>query len=102
VSGQAGTAVGGSSGATAGSLAVPLVLGLAVLLFLTSAAVALSPTEEAVRYDQSLLDTIRRRGRAPLDVTPLKPGSNARRDGATTKSSPPWTIMDLFEPSPRR
>jgi NO-binding membrane sensor protein with MHYT domain len=97
VSGQAGTAAGGGSGATAASFVIPLVIGLAVLLFLTSAAVVLSPTEEAVRYDQSLLDTIRRRGQAPLDVTPLRPARSAGTNGSTAKSSPPWTVIDLTE-----
>jgi NO-binding membrane sensor protein with MHYT domain len=103
VSGPAGKA--GGSGATAESFVVPLVVGLAVLLFLTSAAVVLSPSEEAVRYDQSLLDTIRRRGQAPLEVTPLRPARNAGPHGTTAKSSPPWTIIDLMDlrkPSARR
>lgn len=100
--GPAGMVTGGGGGATAESFLLPLTIGLSVMLFLATAAVVLAPTEEAMRYDQSLLDSIRLRARASLEVTPLRPPSPPRRNGTTAKSSPPWTITSLGKPSAQR
>jgi NO-binding membrane sensor protein with MHYT domain len=97
-----GMVTGGGSGATAESFLLPLFIGLSVMLFLASAAIVLSPTEEAMRYDQSLLDSIRLRARASLEVTPLRPPSNAGRNGTAVKASPPWTITSLGRPSAQK
>jgi NO-binding membrane sensor protein with MHYT domain len=91
----AGMILGGGGGVTADSFLIPLIIGVAVVLFLAAAAVALSPTEEAMRYDQSLLDTISRRSWAPLDATPL-----VRATNRTAKSAPSWIFGDRRD-SPR-
>lgn len=82
-----GMVTGGGGGSTPESLLLPLITGLAVLLFLASAAVVLSPTEEAMRYDQSLLERIRWRAQLPLNATVLPRVSQARNG----RSLPPWT-----------
>jgi NO-binding membrane sensor protein with MHYT domain len=93
----AGKAAGG--GATAESFLLPLIIGLTVMLFLACAAIVLAPTEEAMRYDQALLERIRGRARTPLDVTPYRPVGSTRRYGSPPDSAPPWTLTDLRRPS---
>lgn len=56
-----GMVVGGGSGSTAQSLMLPVILCVSVVVFLVWAAIALSPTEDAILYDAALLDYIRRR-----------------------------------------
>jgi NO-binding membrane sensor protein with MHYT domain len=90
-----GMILGGSGGATPDSFLLPLTIGIAVVLFLAAAAIALSPTAEAMRYDQSLLDTISRRSWAPLDATPL-----VRATNGTAKPAPSWIFGDRRD-SPR-
>jgi NO-binding membrane sensor protein with MHYT domain len=94
----AATPVGGSGGVTAQSLIVPLSIGIAVLAFLVGAGVALSPTEEAIRYDKSLLDDIRRHARESLEDTPLIPADSVARHRAPAGSSPPWTFAEMRSP----
>jgi NO-binding membrane sensor protein with MHYT domain len=78
-SGPAGLIVGGAGGATASSFLLPVILSLSVVVFLVCAAIALSPTEEAMRYDAALLDRIRKHTETPLDVrtTVLRPSRNS-------------------------
>ncbi len=59
--GPAGLVAGDASGASAGGFLLPVILGVSVLMFLVWAAIALSPTEDAIRYDAALIDYIRRR-----------------------------------------
>lgn len=101
----AGMVTGGRGGATAASFLLPLIIGLTVMLFLVTAAVVLSQTEEAIRYDQSLLESIRMRARASLDAAPLRIANGTGRygtNGSNGKSSPPWTITSLGKPSAQR
>jgi NO-binding membrane sensor protein with MHYT domain len=85
----AGMIIGGGGGVTADSFLLPLTIGLSVVLFLVAAGIALSPTEEAMRYDQSLLDTISRRSWAPLEATPLVQAANG-----TAKAAPSWIFAE--------
>jgi NO-binding membrane sensor protein with MHYT domain len=91
-----GMIMGGGGGVTPDSFLLPLIIGVAVVLFLAAAAIALSPTEEAMRYDQSLLDTISRRSWAPLDATPLVRAANG-----AAKSAPSWIFGDRRAPLAR-
>ena len=77
-SGPTGLAVGGSGGATASGLLLPVILSVSVVVFLVGAAIALSPTEDAIRYDAALLDRIRKRTETPLDLRTavLRPSRN--------------------------
>ena len=77
-SGPTGLVVGGSGGATASGLLLPVILSVSVVVFLVGAAIALSPTEDAIRYDAALLDRIRKRTETPLDVRTavLRPSRN--------------------------
>ena len=78
-SGPAGLVVGGAGGATASGFLLPVILSLSVVVFLVCAAIALSPTEEAIRYDAALLDRIRTRAATPLDARAavLRPSRNS-------------------------
>lgn len=59
--GPSGMVMGGTGGATAESFLLPLILGITVISFVLTAAIALSPSVEEIRYDAALLDHIRRR-----------------------------------------
>jgi NO-binding membrane sensor protein with MHYT domain len=97
--GPQGMILGGGGGATTVSFLFPLSMGLAITVFAVSWAVALAPTEEAIRYDESLLDYIHGRSRAPLSATPLTTVTLAPRGGSTAdRSAPPWTFADLHRP----
>jgi NO-binding membrane sensor protein with MHYT domain len=61
-----GLVLGGGGGATAESYLLPVILGISIVSFLIWAAVALAPTEDAMRYDEALIDHIRRRSEEPL------------------------------------
>jgi NO-binding membrane sensor protein with MHYT domain len=64
-----GLVLGGGGGATAASYLLPVILGISIVSFLIWAAVALAPTEDAMRYDEALIDHIRRRSAAePLSL----------------------------------
>jgi NO-binding membrane sensor protein with MHYT domain len=57
-SGPAGMVMGGSSGATAESFLLPLIIGIAVVTFVMTATITLSPTAEEIRYDAALMQHI--------------------------------------------
>jgi len=96
----AGLIAGDASGAAAGSFLLPVILGISVLVFLVWAAIALSPTEEAIRYDAELIDHIRQ-----LSAIPLKAGAGPSRparngNGIAQGSRPvdgpsPWALEEL-------
>jgi NO-binding membrane sensor protein with MHYT domain len=85
-----GLVVGASGGATAASYVLPVVLAVSVVAFLAWAAVALAPTEDAIRYDAALLDHIRRRSELPVDVKAVAPEAY--------DEVPPWTLAAFREP----
>ncbi len=85
-----GMVVGGGGGATAASYVLPVILGVSVAAFLAWAAVALAPTEDAIRYDAALLDHIRRRSEQPPDVETVAPEAY--------DEAPPWTVAAFREP----
>jgi NO-binding membrane sensor protein with MHYT domain len=98
-SGPAGLIVGGAGGATASGFLLPVILSLSVVAFLVCAAIALSPTEDAMRYDAALLDRIRARSATPFDTRTavLRPSRNA--DGVPLRNGTPvWngTAPDPF------
>jgi NO-binding membrane sensor protein with MHYT domain len=98
-SGPTGLILGGGGGATASGFLLPVILSLSVVAFLVCAAIALSPTEDAIRYDAALLDRIRARSATPLDTraTVLRPSRNA--DGVPLRNGTPvWngTAPDPF------
>ena len=63
-----GLVLGGGGGATAESYLLPVILGISIVSFLIWAAVLLAPTEDAMRYDEALIDHIRRRSAEPLGL----------------------------------
>ena len=96
----AGLIAGDPSGASAGSFVLPVTLGVGVLVFLIWAAIALSPTEEAIRYDAELIDHIRRRSVAPLEASagrrrPALNGNGASNGGRPVDGSSPWALEEL-------
>ena len=98
-SGPAGLIVGGAGGVTASGFLLPVILSLSVVTFLVGAAIALSPTEDAMRYDAALLDRIRARSATPLDTRTavLRPSRDA--DGVPLRNGTPvWngTAPDPF------
>jgi NO-binding membrane sensor protein with MHYT domain len=97
VPGPAAAQAGG--GATVQALLLPLIIGITVLIFLVGAVIALSPTADAIRYDESLLDDIKRHADSSLAATPLPVGHTGSRP-ALPRSSPPWTFAELRPPSP--
>jgi NO-binding membrane sensor protein with MHYT domain len=58
LSGPAGMVMGGSSGATAESFLLPLIIGIAVVTFVMTATITLSPTAEEISYDAALMQHI--------------------------------------------
>lgn len=95
----AGLIVGGAGGTTASGLLLPVILSLSVVAFLVCAAIALSPTEDAMRYDAALLDRIRTRSATPLDTRTavLRPSRDI--DGVPLRNgTPAWngTAPDPF------
>jgi hypothetical protein len=69
-SGSAGMVMGGGGGATAESFLLPLIIGISVVSFMMSAAVATAPTEDEIRYDAALLAYTRSRFAAPQEARP--------------------------------
>lgn len=61
-SGPAGMVMGGSGGATAESLLLPLVLAIPIMAFLLTATIGLSPTAEEIREEEEMLALARSRG----------------------------------------
>jgi NO-binding membrane sensor protein with MHYT domain len=90
----AGVVLGGGGGATAASYALPVILGVSIASFLVWAAVALAPTEDAIRYDAALLAHIRWRSQLPLDVQAAIP----RPYNKPMADAPPWTFAELRRP----
>lgn len=88
-----------SGGVTIQALLLPLIIGVTIVTFGVGAVVALSPTADAIRYDESLLDDIRRNADSSLAATPL-PVSHTGSRPALPRSSPPWTFAELRPPSP--
>ena len=62
--GPAGMVMGGAGGATAESFLLPLIIGITVITFILTAAMALSPSAEELSYDQALMARIRAEQRA--------------------------------------
>jgi NO-binding membrane sensor protein with MHYT domain len=62
--GPAGMVMGGGGGATAESFLLPLIIGITVVTFILTAAMALSPSAEELSYDQALMARIRAEQRA--------------------------------------
>ncbi|HTW00526.1 MAG TPA: MHYT domain-containing protein [Streptosporangiaceae bacterium] len=56
--GPAGMVMGGSGGATAESFLLPLILGISIVTFVLTAAVALSPNDEEIRTESDLMERI--------------------------------------------
>jgi hypothetical protein len=81
--------IGGGGGATAASYVLPVVLGASIAAFLAWAAVALAPTEDAIRYDAALLDHIRRRSELPLELETAIPQDYGEA---------PWSLATFHEP----
>jgi NO-binding membrane sensor protein with MHYT domain len=86
----AGLIVGGGGGPAAGSYLLPVILGISIVAFLAWAAVALAPTEDAIRYDAALLAHIRRRSEMPLEVETVTP--------QVYDNAPPWSLATFREP----
>ena len=93
--GPAGMVLGGGGGATVASYMLPVTLGVSAASFLVWAAVALAPTEDAIRYDAALLAHIDRRSQLPLDAQPAVP---PRDDRQVASGAPPWTFAELRRP----
>jgi NO-binding membrane sensor protein with MHYT domain len=84
-----GMTIGGGGGATTTGYVLPVVLGVSIAAFLAWAAVALAPTEDAIRYDAALLDHIRRRSELPLEAeTPIPQDFDEA----------PWSLASFREP----
>ena len=95
----AGPAQASSGGVTVQGLLLPLIIGITVVVFLVGSVIALSPTADAIRYDEALLDDIRRHADSSLEATPL-PMEDVGKHLAAPRSSPPWTFAELRRPSP--
>jgi NO-binding membrane sensor protein with MHYT domain len=86
-----GLVVGGGGSATASGFLLPVILSLSVLSFLICAAIALSPTEDAMRYDAALLDRIQQHTETPLDVrTAVLRPSRSADDVPLRNGTPVW------------
>jgi NO-binding membrane sensor protein with MHYT domain len=88
-SGPAGAVVGGGGGAAAGSFLIPAILGISVVLFVVSAAVAWSP-----------LAHVRRRSAAAPSAVAVAAGARSRGTGRgdAAASMPPWALAELRKP----
>jgi NO-binding membrane sensor protein with MHYT domain len=92
----AGLIAGDSSGAAAGSFVLPVILFVSVLVFLVWATIALSPTEEAIRYDAELIDHIRLRSATPLEAGAGHTRPSHDGNGASPADGPsPWALEEL-------
>ncbi len=85
-----GMVVGGGGGVAAASYLLPVILGISIVAFLAWAAVALAPTEDAIRYDEALLAHIHRRSELPLEVETAAPQAY--------DEVPPWSLATFREP----
>jgi NO-binding membrane sensor protein with MHYT domain len=97
-SGSAGMVMGGGGGATAESFLLPLIIGISVVAFMMSAAVATAPTEDEIRYDAALLAYTRSRFAAPQAARPpvqrrwstYRDVDRATADGAPVYGAPAY------------
>jgi NO-binding membrane sensor protein with MHYT domain len=85
----AGLVVGGAGSTAASSLLLPVILSVSIVAFLVCASIALSPTEDAIRYDAALLDRIRKHTETPFDARTavLRPSRNV--DGVPLRNGMP-------------
>jgi NO-binding membrane sensor protein with MHYT domain len=97
-SGPAGVVVGGGGGAAAGSFLIPAILGISVVLFAVSAAVAWSPTAEEASYHAALLAHVRRRSAAAPSAAAAGARSRGTGRGDAAASMPPWALSELRKP----
>jgi NO-binding membrane sensor protein with MHYT domain len=76
--GPSGMVMGGGSGATAESFLLPLIIGIAVVTFVMTATITLSPTAEEIRYDEALLQHLEgiRDGQAVYGGGPASAGES--------------------------
>jgi NO-binding membrane sensor protein with MHYT domain len=94
----AGLVAGDTSGVSAGSYLLPVIVGVSVLAFLVWAAIALAPTEDAIRYDAALIDHIRRITEEPPDVAAVPPP----RPVTAADGPPAWALGEVpGPPEPR-
>jgi NO-binding membrane sensor protein with MHYT domain len=90
-SGPAGLIVGGAGSATASSFLLPVILSVSIVAFLVCASIALSPTEDAIRYDAALLDRISKRTETPLHARTAVPRPSRNVDGVPLRNGiPVW------------
>ena len=75
--GAAGMVMGGTGGATAESFLLPLIIGIAVVSFIMTATITLSPTADEIRYDRALMQHI----------------EGLRSQGAAATLAPPATAV---------
>jgi NO-binding membrane sensor protein with MHYT domain len=75
-SGPAGMVMGGAGGATAESFLLPLILGISIVTFVLTAAIALSPSDEEIRTESDLMERIEqmRSGDADPPARLARPG----------------------------
>ena len=100
-SGSPGMVMGGGGGATAESFLLPLIIGISVVSFMMSAAVATAPTEDEIRYDAALLAYTRSRFAAPQAAQPpvqrrwntYRDVDRARADGAAAYGAPTYDAL---------
>ena len=71
-SGPAGMVMGAAGGATAESFLLPLILGISIVTFVLTAAVALSPNDEEIRSETELMERINRL-RSETRLVPPRP-----------------------------
>lgn len=94
----AGLIAGDGSSAAAGSFLLPVILGVSVLVFLAWAAIALSPTEEAIKYDAELIEHLRRLSATPLEARAgrrSRHGKAAGNVGRPADGPSPWAMEEL-------
>ncbi len=102
--------MGGPHSTTAQSFMLPLILGIGTICFLVSAAIALWPTADEIRYDAALLDHIGKRNQRTAtslgtSAVVLRPGGgpSAGRGGSAPPSQwfPPTGTPAPRTPAPR-
>lgn len=91
--------MGGPDSTTAQSFMLPLILGIGTLCFLVSAAIALWPGAEEIRYDAALLDHIGKRNQraatslsgAGVILRPPGSGGRGAAPGRQANQGNQWT-----------
>ena len=74
--GPAGMVMGGSGGATAESFLLPLILGISIVTFVLTAAVALSPSDQEIAAESDLMERI---GKLRSETPLTRPGRTSPR-----------------------